>query len=150
MNGHCGALIESTTTSSFTPASSNSYRVDQKPQGATVAPTPGKKAPVGMISIRDLRARASETSPGARDRARLAVENEIDSAVRASRLSPLTAERIKAGLTQAQLAARLDKSQPQIAKWERSSSFEAISLGNLRVLAAALGIELSALTGDRA
>jgi hypothetical protein len=101
-----------------------------------------------MVSINDFRSQVGEGVRGGRKQARAIVKAQIAAAVKSGRISPLTAARMRAGLTQAQLAARLDRSQPQIAKWERPDSFEAISLGNLRQVAAALGIELAVLTGN--
>lgn len=53
--------------------------------------------------------------------------------------------RLKAGLSQRELAERIGTSQPNIARMEKSPGD--VTLGTLRRLAAALGVDLNTLDG---
>ncbi len=77
--------------------------------------------------------------------ARRPVEREVLKAVEAGTISLLTARRVLAGMTQAELARTLGLSQPQVARWEKNDHFEQITLANLRKLALALRISPAAL-----
>ena len=64
-------------------------------------------------------------------------------APRRTNSSPIAAARIEAGMTQAELAAKLDVPQPQIAKWETGARHPKVE--NLARIAAALGVPLERL-----
>lgn len=64
-------------------------------------------------------------------------------APRRTNSSPIAAARIEAGMTQAELAARLDVPQPQIAKWETGARHPKVE--NLAKIAAALNVPLERL-----
>jgi len=55
----------------------------------------------------------------------------------------LAALRLKAGLSQAQLAQRLQTQQPSVARWERNP--EQMTLPTIRQMAAALGVKEQAI-----
>lgn len=57
--------------------------------------------------------------------------------------SPISAARIKASMTQAELAAQLGVPQPQIAKWETGARRPKVE--NLARIAAALNVPLERL-----
>lgn len=74
-------------------------------------------------------------------RTRRSINRLAYAAVTSGSLSPIALHRMKVGLTQAQLAARLGVAQSQIARWE-SLEFDRISVGSLRKLARGLNSDV--------
>ena len=95
-----------------------------------------------LPSLGDLVRRAEAANPDFKEHLRGAKEKrykELLAEVRAGRLSRITAERLRLGMTQVELATRSGIAQPNISRLEKPGA--PVSVSTARRLAEALGID---------
>ena len=102
---------------------------------------------IGAVPAKVFFERAGRRNP-VRDRIResgtkRAIGRMAQTAAKAGLLSPIALQRMNAGLTQTQLAARLGVPQSQVARWESIGQFERTEVGSLRRIAKALNVDIT-------